>query len=72
MFIGTFKSLESETGEFSYYVKMSEILYGMAGLLPDIVEYYPKLVAKDCHEIKKAIGLKPCIWLFAPDCGCCG
>lgn len=71
MFLGKFKRIDSDNG-FSHYVETAEILYGMAGLLPDIVDYYPKLVATDCSAIEKEIGLKPCIWIFAPDCGCCG
>jgi hypothetical protein len=71
MFLGKFKSINGD-GEFNYYVKAPEIIYGLAGLLEDITDYYPKLVAMDCSDIESAIGLKPCIWTFAPDCACCG
>ena len=72
MFIGKMEQMESDDGEFSYYVKAPEIIYGLASLLDSIVEKYPTLKASDCTSLEKAIGFKSCIWTFAPDCACCG
>lgn len=69
MFVGYHKSLERE---FSYYVKAPEILYGMAAILPKIVEIYPIMKNADCSKLEEEFGQKPCIWTFAPDCACCG
>lgn len=71
MFIGKMKTIESD-GEFSYYVKAPEIIYGLTGLLDSIVQIYPTLKTFDCSDLEQALKLKPSIWTFASDCACCG
>jgi len=70
-FVGHAQEIPAE-GEFSYYVKAPEIIYGLAGLLDGIVEIYPQLKTRDCSSLEEFYGQKALIWTFANDCSCCG
>ncbi len=59
-------------GEFGYYVKAPEVIYGLSALLPGIVELYPRLLATDCSELEHLFEQKSSVWTFTNDCGCCG
>lgn len=71
MFIGVYKEIEANGGgEFDYYVKTSELLYGLAVLIPSLIKCYQELTPLNTSALDH---LAPsCIWTFAPDCHCCG
>ena len=70
IFIGSYKEIGS--GEFEYYIKAPEVIYGLTSLLDDIVEILPIIKKKDCTKLTKLFNQDVCIWTFAPDCACCG
>jgi hypothetical protein len=69
MFIGTFKSLGKELG---HRAQAPEVIYGFSGMLENIVCWYPILKGVDSAILAETFGQKPCMWIFAPDCICCG
>lgn len=71
IFIGFYTDL-NEGGEFEYYVKAPEIIYGLTSLLDQILEVVPKLKEKKCTELEKLFNQEALIWSFASDCSCCG
>ena len=73
MFIGYHKTVEAEdNAEFEYYVKVSELLYGLPSLLDGLIEAYIEMKTKECLKLVGEFGQQPCIWTFATDCACCG
>ena len=71
MFIGFHEDIASARGgEFEYYLKTPELLYGLVALIPSIIRLYQVMSTKDTSELA-ALG-KPVIWTFATDCCCCG
>lgn len=59
-------------GDFSWYPTAPEIFYGLTTFLPQIVEYYPKLIKNDVSVLGQIFHQTPCIWTFTTDCCCCG
>lgn len=72
MFIGVFDDACTDYGEFGYYVKAPEIIYGLPALIPGIIRCYNKYSKTDCNKLVEIFGQNPCIWTFTNDCVCCG
>lgn len=72
IFIGRFKELDAHNGEFGYYIKTPELLYGLTALIPQIVEYSLKLSNIDVSILNEKLDQIPCVWTFSMDCHCCG
>lgn len=72
-FIGVREEISANGGgEFEYYIKSSEVIYGLAVLLPSIVKLYPELQKVDVEPLRSTFHQNPCIWTFTDDCHCCG
>ena len=69
IFIGKYKEL---TGiEMNSRPGASELLYSLTGFLPEIVDYYSKLLKEDLGSLKTIFDQTPQIWTFGTDCTCC-
>ena len=67
LFIGFYNVLEGEdSGEFGWYVKAPEVIYGIAGIIPDII----KFMSKDFNttDLSNMFNQKDRIWTFTSDC----
>lgn len=70
VFIGMSICLNSETNnEFEGYVRTPELLYGLATLLPAIINASQILADTDVSILSKV--QKPLMWTFADKCSCC-
>lgn len=70
IFIGRCEILDDM--EFSCYIKTPELLYGLAGISPQLIKSYNKLTKFSMTILDEKWPLKSLIWTFANDCACCG
>jgi len=71
MFIGVYEELKVP-GEFEYYVKTPEVIYGLPAIIPAIMNVYPRLLNTTLKELEVEFDQTSYIWTFAEDCHCCG
>lgn len=72
IFIGKHTELDKHNGEFGYYLKTPELIYGLTALIPQIISYSVELTTFDTSILEKEFDQTPCIWTFTNDCACCG
>lgn len=69
IFIGKYKKMTG--AQMNTRPDAPELLYSLAAFLPEIVEYYPKLLKEDVSSLEPVFGQEPEIWTFGTDCACC-
>ena len=71
VFIGKYEDICGGM-ELTYYPKVPEVIYSIAGMIPLIMKHYPVLQKLRLPEIESIFEQPACIWTFSNDCECCG
>ncbi len=71
VFIGKFHTLSPAGDDFSSRPKAPELIYGLATLLPKLVNCYMALQKGDYKNLEETFTQTAHIWTFASDCACC-